>query len=402
MLHLNIGPSALALGLLVPTTLAAGMDVCVVGRPGEDTPASFGISGSGPGGRLHFCEVGWFVGPADAEDLPAQVLARIASPEPLLITASLRDGITERHEFIIDVLSRRPKGSETIVLACENAPHEDYEKVRHACERSGALMLKTVVNRMCLELDRDDEGRRIVSAHPLGEWLVAKPAGDRTSELLSALERVAEFHVVEDIQARQDRKLWMVNGAHQALALMARRANADHRLEDGDDLSHALEDPAIADCLEVIHGAMNEALGMTHPELTGSIGYGKEHVKAYAEHPDSVARVLKAFRRLEMIPFLDALDERIAAPARVCHANGLPVEPFTHILDVFVELVANIDAFEDNVAARTTPIPVTSDIKVVERFKTMLTPWAGDEIQIEKQTGYLAQLLADHREAFES
>jgi len=261
-------------------------------------------------------------------------------------------------------------------------------------------MLATVVNRMCLELPRDSEGRRIVSAHPLGEWLVARPVGSQTPRLLGALSVVAGFEIVEDIAARHDRKLWMVNGAHQALALMARRANADHRLEDCEDLREAIRNPSTAVRLGHIHNAMNEALRIKHPQLGESIDYGVKHVAAYAEHPDSVARVLSAFRRLELVPFLDALDERIAAPARVCSKSGLSIEPFIHVLDVFLELVANIDAFEDNVAARSTPISVSSDIGVVERFRAMLTPWAGDVV--ERRTRYFAQLLADHREAYES
>ncbi|HTW42148.1 MAG TPA: hypothetical protein VMD79_07520 [Solirubrobacteraceae bacterium] len=381
-------------------TLDAGFDVCVVGKPGEEDPNDFGISGSGPGGRLVYREVSWFVGAPNVDDLPSDVQDRIASQEPLLITGSLRGGITQRYGFIVDVVRRRPRGAETIVLACENAPHQDYEKVREACDQTGALMLDTVVNRMCLELPRDSEHRRIVSAHRLGEWLVAKPVGRRTSKILQAMDGIEGFESVDDIEARHDRKLWMVNGAHQALALMARRANADHRLEDCDDLRQSLHDPVTAARLGHIHNAMNEALRIRHPHLTGSIQYSIEHVAAYAEHPDSVARVLSAYRRLQLMPFLDALDERIATPARICYEHDLSVEPFSHVINVFLELVANVDSFEDNIAARKRPIAVSADIELVERFGAMLTPWAGSTI--EKQAGHFAQLLADHREAYES
>ena len=60
----------------------------------------------------------------------------------------------------------------------------------------------------------------MVSAHSLGEWLIESPAAP--SPMLQALEAaVDEVELVIDYEARQARKLWMVNGAHQALALMA-------------------------------------------------------------------------------------------------------------------------------------------------------------------------------------
>ena len=120
-----------------------------------------------------------------------------------------------------------------------------------------------------------------------------------------------------------------------------------HRPED-DDLRMAMKDPQVVARLGHIHHAMNEALRIAHPELAGNVEYGIEHVLAYADHPESVARVLAACRRRQLIPFLDALDERIAKPARILHRNGRSVEPFGHVMSVFLELVANIDFFEDN------------------------------------------------------
>ena len=189
----------------------------------------------------------------------------------------------------------------------------------------------------------------------------------------------------------------MVNGAHQALALMARRGNADHRLEDGDDLRAALNSMT-ALRLGHIHTSMNEALRITHPHLQDSIEYSVRHVEAYREHPDSVARVLSAFCRLDLVPFITALDERIAVPVRICHRHELSVEPFKHVVAVFLELVANIDAFEDNTDVRTIRIDEARDAEAIARFSEMLRPWMGDTL--DKQAAHFAQLLADHREAF--
>jgi hypothetical protein len=416
MLHLNIGPSALGLGLLVPMTRAAGFDVCVIGRPGDRGPKTYGITGLGSGDQLWFITVDWFEGPHVLADLPVDLVGRLASDEPLLITASLRDAIAERHGFVAEVLDGRPSGAETIVLACENSPHTDYGNVLRACERGGALMLRTVVNRMCLELERDSERRRNVSVHRFAEWLVERPPGGIRCEILNALSGVEGFEVVDDIIARLDRKLWLVNGAHQALALMGRLANSDHRLEDAEDLSRALAQPTSSGELEEddlrlsthnplimatlghLQAAMIEALRICHPHLQESFAYSQRHVTAYSEHRDSVARVLGAFRRRDLVPFLDALNERIGAPARICFENNRSVAAFKHIIYVLLELLASIDAFEDNADIRRHGLETNNDALAVVRFQALIDPWMDE---MHKRTAYFAQLLADQRAAFE-
>jgi hypothetical protein len=134
MLLLNIGPSPLALGLIVPMSIDAEFDVCVVGRPeNTDPPKVFRLSVSGPGGRLEYRAVSWWEGARTVAELPRDLVDRLASEEELLVTGSLRGAISERHGFIAEVLRLRPAQAETIVLACENAPHGDYEKVRDVC-----------------------------------------------------------------------------------------------------------------------------------------------------------------------------------------------------------------------------------------------------------------------------
>ncbi len=223
MLHVHIGPSPLGLGLLVPITLAAGFDVCIVGRPGSRNKREYGCASTGPGGSLLYHRVDWFEGPGQPGDMPEELRTRIASPEPLLLTCTLRKEIAGRRDFIESLLRMRPAKSETLFLPCENAPDSAYEQIANACGGLDVLMMRTVVNRMCIGDDPDIDGRRMVCAHPLGEWLIERPA-EGLGEILLALQTRKEVLIVDDIEARHDRKLWMVNGAHQALALMARKA----------------------------------------------------------------------------------------------------------------------------------------------------------------------------------
>lgn len=390
MLHLQIGPSPLALGLLIPATLSAGLDVCAVGRCGDQSPPEYIFSGSGPNGRAIIHRVEWFAGPNDFGDLPEDLRRRIISSEPLLITCTLRERIVERRSFIENLLGARPPEAETILLACENAPDPIYGEIAGACSHPGFRCLRTVVNRMCIGLPADSEGRRVVSAHPLGEWLIEHPAD--SLEILDALEAVPEVEVVHDIDARQDRKLWMVNGGHQAIALMGRSAGVAelkmshpaHLRESArraDDLHLVARDRDVLVRLSHLHGAMNGALLVRHAKLDDSLDYGYKHVCAYGEHPDSINRVLEAMTRGELAPFIRTLELRLAEPARVCFDKNLSVRPFAFVFDVFEDLLSDLDAFNDADLIRRNPRLVTreADIRALAAYSRLTAGWMSED-----------------------
>jgi hypothetical protein len=379
------------LGLLVAASRDAGFDVAIVGRPGDRSPLRYGRSISGPEGRLVFTTVQWFEGPSTVEDLPDDLRRRIRSEEPLLITCTLRDGIVDRAEFVEGVLRQRPRVCETVLLACENAPHPAYEALAEVANETGALMLRTVVNRMCIACKNDRDGRRLVSAHPLGEWLIAAP--DTEVGLLEQLATASEVKIVTDIDARHDRKLWMVNGAHQALALMARKANYP-------DLPLAARDPKVEARLSHLHAAMNDALEKLHPQLskgTENLDYAVEHVQAYCEHPDSINRVLGQFKRVKLASFFRMLDERIARPARICAENGVSIAPFLAVINVLEQLLESIDAYQDAEDLRTGHVvpDADQDAAAVDAYKGLLSGWIDDE-QIAQRAKELAINLAQH------
>ena len=407
MLHIQIGPSPLALGLLVPITKAAGFAVCIVGRPGDDSPRRYGCAGTGPEGRLGYQAVEWFEGPKSLDDLPADLLARIEVDEPLLLTCTLRDRVDQRRGFIEALLRRRPGNAETVALACENAPHQLYDEIAQICDELGVHYLRTVVNRMCIKRPPDSDGRRMVFAHSLGEWLVERPS--QPCSLLDALEQVEEFEVVDDLEARLARKLWMVNGAHQALALIAWEGNTgtlrvrfpDERAwrEQEDDLRAAAQDRTVSARLDHLHGAMDDALSVKHPGLVDNLGYGVKHVVAYSEHPDSIKRVLGSFLRLELTPFIETLDVRLAQPARICAARAHSVASFGFVFNVFESLAANLDAFLDAKVVRANPgsIDPLDDLQAAEAYARLVDGWMPEK-EATARVLRLAEGLADHRD----
>jgi hypothetical protein len=387
VLHIQVGPSPLALGLVVPATLSAGFDVCIVGRPGDRSPLEYGHSGSGPRGRLRYLRVRWFVGPGQLEDLPGDLIEMIRSNEPLLLTCTLRGQIVDRRDFVEELLEARPAEAETMMLACENAPAPVYEEI--AAARPEVVVLRTVVNRMCIGLKNDSAGRRMVSAHPLGEWLVHRGEGaGRVARLLGALETAGAIEIVDDVDGRHDRKLWMVNGAHQALALMARKA-------DTDELARVIEDPRVRARLHHLHAAMDTALQHLHPGLEDNLSYGMDHVEAYAEHPDGAERVLGAYLRRDLAPFIETLDVRLAQPARICFQLGCSVAPFEFVFDLFESLAENLDSFQDAPEIRADPesFDPTADRLAVEAYARLVQGWNSPEDARERVARF-AEALA--------
>lgn len=385
MLHVHIGPSPLALGLILPATLAAGLKTCVIGQSGDDSPREYLVSGSGPKGRLRYHQVDWFEGPEVVDDLPEELRAHLAGETPLLLTCSLRGEIVARRQLVEETLDLRPAASETIMLACENAPHAAYADIGAKRASPDFRLLRTVVNRMCIKLDRDSEGRRAVSAHPLGEWLIEDPS--EASMLLRALSAVPEVEIVTDIEAREDRKLWMVNGAHQALALVARLGVAKAlgvgaaAHAPSDDLRQAARNEKVIDLLDRLHDAMDTALLDRHPQLNGSRDYGKAHVIAYSEHKDSVNRVLESMRRSDLAPFIRTLEVRLAQPARVCRQLGVETDAFAFVFDIFELLIEDIDAFADADEIRDGAAGVTlkTDAEAIEAYEALVAGWNSPE-----------------------
>jgi hypothetical protein len=386
MNHVHIGPSALAHGLLIPCTISAGFAVAVVGRISRRDSTEY-IYVNTATGRRWPREVDLVEGPRNLPGASRELRGMVEDQDPLLLTCSLRGAIVERRDLVVELLKGRPRGAETVFAACENTPHATYREIEELCRAEGGVPLRTVVNRMCREeKERDAENRRVVLAHPLGEWVFEAPP--RPMPLLDALARVDEVEVVEDYEARKARKIWMVNGVHVALALEARAAFLDSfeedewdagRKEEGgaSDLTELARRPEVIIQLSQLHGPMNEALMRTYPALTNNLEYGKKHVLAYMEHSDLAERVLSGFNRRNLAPFIETMEERLGEPARVCFKAGCSREAFEPVLDVFEDLVSDPGAFLDAEEVRKDRdlVSKAADERAVAAYERFLTGW---------------------------
>lgn len=357
MLHIQIGPSPLALGLLIPTTTAAGFDVLVVARSDKpsDGRVEFELDIAGERPSHPYYTVRWWEHPVRATDLPDEALARMRSAEAVLITSTLRGAITARHGFMSELLDLRPHGAETVVMACENAPHRDYALVEEACIRTDARWVPTVVNRICVA--RADapaaENRRLVETHELGEWLF--PADVEASCLAALADIQPPVRAVVDLEARRTRKAWMVNGGHLALAILAHASKET-------SLMAAARDTVIAGWLHYLFAETNEALRRTHPGLSESLSYGMHHVQAYREVDDRVGRIVEGMSRADLSPFIRSLDLRLSCPARICATHGCSTEAYQKVFrELHQRVLLDLGSYADADAVLTGSIRLSAN-----------------------------------------
>lgn len=406
MNHVHIGPSPLALGLLVPCTLAAGFDVVLLGRPGASYHPEYVHVETGSGERVVRRPVA-FEGPLRLADASDAVRSRVGSDAPLLLTCTLRDAIVDRVDLVAEALEARPPGAETVFAACENSPHSAYQDLEERFAAEGVTPVKTVIDRICREEnDQDDEGRRVVLAHSAGEWLFEAPV--EPLAVFEALSRVSEVALVKGLAAYRDRKLWIVNGAHLFVGLLARNAPVDEfdldeparrheeDCERGEDLTETARRPEVIVHVSHLHTAMNEALERSHPDLPGNLAYGMDRVLAYIDQPDSARRVLSGFERAELAPFIATMAERIGRPAEICSENGCSVGAFLPVLDFFEDVVTDLDAFLDADLIRCDPRLVSEDAdgRAVAAYRQFLEGWLPAAMLAERIERFEAALCA--------
>lgn len=406
MLAVHLGPGALGLGLIVEQLHESGFDVCLVGRPDVVAPdlAEFGLACADPDIGLTYQAVRWVTNAAAYEDLPSDVVALISNEPAVLVTAALGADADKRAELIRAILSHRPAGSETVLLACENEPADTYGEIADSFAAS-AHFPATVVDRICSRPEEspvDELGRRIVRMHPVGEWVIQAQPTPLTT--LNDLARAATVAIVsEPLEGYYFRKLWAVNGVHLMLALTARQAGVSELpLGDAEHVGVfvALASPLI--------DQVSRAVAYRWPAIRPTPDYAPDRIRAFLESEDTTRRILRGrLLRDDLRPFMQRLETRVADAARAAHAAGCDCEPFYQAMALVLEVLkdpASYYASDGTVRGDSLPtnrrtdwtLSRAVDSAVVEQFAAALQPWCTDAAAAPLVAGLKRALRAHH------
>jgi hypothetical protein len=314
--------------------------------------------------------VRWVSNCAGADDLDPAVLEIIADPAPLLITCALERAIAERRELVQEIVSRRPAGAETVLLPCENDPAEAYHALEQHCG-AALTMLPCVVDRICdwsPSGPRDGFGRRMVQAHPVGEWVIASAGALQTLERLRAASMV---HVTRGaIDGWKSRKLWCVNGLHIVLALIARREGVEHL---------PLAGAILEDFVRVARPLTRQiGAGVTArwSDIPCDRAYASDRIRAFVESPDTTSRLLgRHLRRHDLTAFMDRLNTRLGDAARAAHAADQDCAPFADVVALVVTTLEDPNSYYAADGAERPALDADVDERVLQGFAAVLEGW---------------------------
>lgn len=395
--HLHIGPGCLGLGLIVATALEAGLDVHLVARAGSKLPGDPRFKALEKGEAVDltyplpvrtFCKADTFAA------LPDGVRDVILRTPALLITVSATTvGFEQRHRFFLDVAAARAVKSDpgsTVFIPCENDPGASYPAFREELERMGVDCRDTMVNRLCPKLEPDSaDGRLTVIVDEMAEWVV-KGAPDRPP--LRALDQVPHVSFTPDLAPFETRKRWLVNGAHLALAILARARNIP-------SVDQAAARLGRTKWLEKLHEGLIQALDRKHPGMEKNAEYAARHVAAWSRHEDEVTRILRRLKRADPEPFFDDLERKLIEP--VALLGDLSAFPqVEYVFDRLHYLLQRGKFYVDfgEFSAFLPTLPTSVDVRMSARYEQALRPVLGKQ-EAKLRAESLGVALEGHRKA---
>jgi hypothetical protein len=398
LLHVHIGPSPLGQTLILPLASEAGFETCLIGR--EDAPPLPLDERGWPTYTL--CWEGAVAETGCAAELPGEVREALLDRESsVLITATLRtEGAAARLPLIREMLTARPAGAETVVMPCENKVPAAWAEVEDACRACGALYMVPLVNRVSVPATCSRPGERRTRTHRLGEWLVGLV--ERPSRILDALAAAGDFAMVGDLELRKLRKLYLVNGAHLALGIRG-------ALQKRRSLRTAARTPDNAYLTGELHYAMQQGLSLLGNGPPDTAAYAREHFQAYCEVADTVARIMEPLRRTDPRPFLESVEERLAAPAELTakalrgSAPGGAVEdqlgPYRAVFDSLALVLEDLSAYSDAKTPRlwgTLWLDPKIDRDALAVYERCLLGWERAPA-VRRRVAVLERRFANHR-----
>jgi hypothetical protein len=344
--------------------------VCLVGRSGGDPErTTFGLTGDHHASGSSYREVRWATNARTLRELPDEVQAGVAGHQPLLITAALGSGIAQAAPLIEELASARPPAAETVLLACENDPGSEYEALagRHADRLTYSSCL---VDRICgwpSSGQRDHAQRRVVVHNATGEWII--PVVGPCPAVLARLRRAPLVRVLNGrIDGWKARKLWIVNGLHIVLALIARRAGVE-RLPLTGNLQQAFVQ-SVRSLVEPIAAGVRHAF----PDVPVDDAYVEQRIGAFCESSDTTRRLLgDHLVRADLRTFMERLDRRIGDAARAAHRAGQDCGPFADVMALVITALAEPAVYYPGSGQAPTE---AIDADVVARFAAVLRGWA--------------------------
>ncbi len=394
MLCVHLGPGRLGLGLVIDTLLHLQLEICVVGAAGREPPnvRTHEVEYVAGGDSSFEREVRWVANPVHVDDLDPEVVRRLGENEPVLVTGSMAHEARAREGFLRELLERRPKEAETVVLACENVPDAMYARVVedfphvHYC----ASVVDRIVN-WNIPAERADGSRRVM-AHRIAEWVICHPE-PRASGVISRLDRSLIVRIVGDehlLAGYRKRRQWGVNGMHLFMALITKFDEDDVPLTLHDDVFNKLR-ARVMPLVTVVLRAIEQA----HPDLPYDQRFVDERLTVFRQTLNSTTRILdQRLLRADLRDLMRHFDTCIGAAAREAHGLGLACDAFEAVVELLVSTIDKRPLWFDQ--PEPDAMSPSIDNEVIALFQHAVARWM-DPVAARKEEERLIRMLSFHR-----
>jgi hypothetical protein len=246
-----------------------------------------------------------------------------------------------------------------------------------------------MINRLCSGTeDRDDQ--RVSLADSFCEWIIEGTTNERP--LLERLVKVAHVTFTTDFAAHKSRKRWLVNGAHLALALIARADNKPF-------MSQAAAEPGRTSWIERLQVTLATPLSWLHSDLHDP-SYGHQHIASWIrDEKDQTARPLRRLKRGDLMPFMQDFHAKIGEPLQAYlerTGNQAATDEVTQTFDALANSLLDIAKYEDYEQFKKGDITLSreADEACLESYRELLKLVFSPE---EQRVRELSRMFISHR-----
>lgn len=402
--HIHLGAGCLGLGLVVSSSCRAGLDVHVVVAEDRSLPRpptfELDVVGGANGSRaIEAYTVAGFWQASSLEQLPDALREVLLHSDHLLLTTSLTTrGFTAAQPFVLEMLDARAVAGHarsTTFIAAENDPGPTWEPFQRAVRDRGVRVCRTMVNRYC-PLKTDEFGPRRVRVDVEQEWVIELTRLPIPPPL-AALAALPHVELVTNSDVFEKRKLWLINGSHLALAIMARSTR------NVQEMNLAAAEPGRMRWVLALQHELADVLREMELALGDEAAYGSRHFASVLRHEDKVGRILRRLVRHDLVPFFEDFRLKLGEAMlwQVTRSGGLS-RTFREVLDELQKLLLNFDAFEDAADIREGVLWMSNDVDQASlaAYGAMIGELMPAEL-VGDRTRVLAHVWKRQRERFE-